>query len=370
MHVHVVDPSAFTPPYDHALCSSLAAAGAEVDLYTTRFAYGEVAEPDGYARHELFYRAARRARHASLRRAVKLAEHVPDMRRYARASRSADVVHFQWLALPQIDSYLLPRRTAGLPARVLTVHEVWPHEPTAGQLWAQRRLYDRFDAVVVHSEHGRAALMGELGFAAERVHVIPHGALSHLVAGEVAAPPFESSLPVVLFAGLLRQYKGLDVLLEAWRGLDGAELWIAGMPRMETAALRATAPPGVRFDGRFISDAELCGYMRRADLVVLPYRKSDQSGIALTALAFGKPLLVSDVGGLSELVTAGAARGVPPGDVGALRGALSELLADPRALGALADGARKAAADRYGWDAIARQTLDLYRSLLGENPAR
>ena len=370
MRVHVVDPSAFTPPYDHALCSALAAAGANVDLYTSRFAHGQVPEPDGYARHEHFYRAARLTPSAGLRRALKLAEHVPDMLRYARASRSADVVHFQWLALPQIDSYLLPPRTAGRPVRVLTVHEVRPHEPTAGQLWAQRRLYDRFDAVVAHSEHGRAALMGELGLAAERAHVIPHGALSHLAAGEVAPPPFESSLPVVLFAGLMRQYKGLDVLLEAWRGLDGAELWIAGMPRMDTAALRATAPPGVRFDERFISDAELRGYMRRADLLVLPYRKSDQSGIALTALAFGKPLLVSDVGGLSELVTAGAARGVPPGDVGALRGALSELLADARTLEALGDGARKAAADRYGWDAIARQTLDLYRSLLGENPAR
>jgi glycosyltransferase involved in cell wall biosynthesis len=370
VHVHVVDPSAFTPPYDHALCSALAAAGAEVDLYTARFAYGEVAEPDGYARHELFYRAARGARRASLRRAVKLAEHVPDMLRYARASRTADVVHFQWLALPQIDVHLLPSRAAGRPARVLTAHEARPHEPTAGQLSAQRRLYDRFDAVVTHSEHGRARLVGELGVAPERVHVIPHGALSHLAGGAVAPPPFESSLPVVLFAGLLRPYKGLDVLLEAWRGLDGAELWIAGMPRMDTAALRAAAPPGVRFDERFISDAELRGYMRRADLVVLPYRTSDQSGIALTALAFGKPLLVSEVGGLAELVAAGAARGVPPGDAGALRGALSELLADRRALEALADAALTAAARRYGWDAIARQTLELYRSLLGENPAR
>jgi glycosyltransferase involved in cell wall biosynthesis len=370
VHVHVVDPSAFTPPYDHALCSALAAAGAEVDLYTTRFAYGEVAEPDGYARHELFYRAARRARRASLRRAVKLAEHVPDMLRYARAARTADVVHFQWLTLPQLDAHLLPSRTAGRPARVLTAHETRPHEPTAGQLSAQRLLYDRFDAVVTHSEHGRARLVGEVGVAPERVHVIGHGALSHLAGGEVAPPRFESSLPVVLFAGLLRPYKGLDVLLEAWRGFDGAELWIVGMPRMDTAALRAAAPPGVRFDERFISDAELRGYLRRADLVVLPYRTSDQSGIALTALAFGKPLLVSDVGGLAELVAAGAARGVAPGDAGALRGALSELLADRRALEALADAALTAAARRYGWDAIARQTLELYRSLLGENPAR
>ncbi len=95
----------------------------------------------------------------------------------------------------------------------------------------------------------------------------------------------------------MRPYKGIDLLLEAWRGIDDAELWIAGMPRMDISALQATAPPGVRFVPRFIGDDELPAYFRRADLVVLPYREIDQSGVLFTALAFGKPLLLSDVGG-------------------------------------------------------------------------
>jgi glycosyltransferase involved in cell wall biosynthesis len=369
VHVHVVDPSAFTPPYDHALCSALAAAGARVDLYTSRFAHGEVAEPDGYERHELFYRAARLAPRAALRRALKLAEHVPDMLGYARAARAADVVHFQWLALPELDSHLLPTRRDGRPALVLTAHEALPHEPRRRQPAAQRRLYGRFDALVTHTEHGRSRLVDDLGVAASRVHVIPHGALLHLARGKQLAPPFATDRPVALFAGLLRPYKGLDVLLEAWRGVEGGELWIAGMPRMDTAPLRAAAPPGVRFDERYIADAELRGYLGRADLVVLPYREADQSGMALAALACGKPLVVSEVGGLSELVASGAARGVPPGDAGALRGALRELLADPRAREALAEKSRAAATQRYGWEAIAARTLSLYRSLLGENRA-
>jgi hypothetical protein len=59
--VHVVDPSAYTPPYDHALCAALARAGVDVELFTSRFPYGEAPAPDGYLRHELFYRAARGA---------------------------------------------------------------------------------------------------------------------------------------------------------------------------------------------------------------------------------------------------------------------------------------------------------------------
>ena len=378
MRVHVVDPSAYTPPYDHALCRALGAAGAEVQLFTSRFAYGPVAPAEGYARRELFYRAARFAPGSRAQRAAKLAEHVPDMLRYRRAARAADVVHFQWLSVQHLDRYLLPRAGRvpavghrGGPARarpplVLTAHDVLPREPRPGQRSAQRRLYDRFDAVVVHSEHGRARLTGELGVDPDRVHVISHGVFAHLADVQPqpgGRAPFQTDGPVVLCFGLMRPYKGIDVLLEAWRGIEHAELWIAGMPRMDISSLRATAPPNVRFVPRFITDAELPAYFQRADLVVLPYREIDQSGVLFTALAFGKPLLLSDVGGFPEIAMTGAARTVPAGDPVALREALRELLDDPTALGAMADRARAAATGPYAWDAIARQTLDLYRSL-------
>ncbi len=366
MRVHVVDPSAYTPPYDHALCSALGAAGAEVELYTSRFAYGSVPTPHTYRRVEHFYRAgslvpgsgamAQRAR-----RALKLAEHVPDMLRYRRAARAAEVVHFQWLSVQQLDGRLLPR---GRPL-VLTAHDVLPREPRPGQREAQRRLYERFDAIVAHSQHGRGRLIEELGVEPARVHVIPHGAFAHLAEAPQAPPPFETDKPVVLFFGLMRPYKGIDVLLEAWREVQDAELWIAGMPRMDISALRAAAPANVRFVPRFITDQQLPPYFRRADLIVLPYREIEQSGVLFTALAFGKPLLLSDVGGFGEIAAAGAARAVPPGDPLALRTALIELLDDPAKLAALAARSRQLASGEYGWDGIAQRTLALYRELLG-----
>jgi glycosyltransferase involved in cell wall biosynthesis len=376
VRVHVVDPSAYTPPYDHALCRALGLAGAEVELFTSRFAYGPVAPAEGYKRRELFYRAARFAASSRAQRAVKLAEHVPDMLRYRRAAREADVVHFQWLPVQHLDGHLLPRRRTASGARrplVLTAHDVLPREPRPGQLAAQRRLYDRFDAIVVHSEHGRARLTGELGLAEDRVHVIPHGVFAHLADVPPAAggrAPFQTEKPVVLCFGLMRPYKGIDVLLEAWRGIDDAELWIAGMPRMDISSLRAAAPPNVRFVPRFVTDSELPAYFQRADLVVLPYREIDQSGVLFTALAFGKPLLLSDVGGFPEVASTGAARIVPAGDPTALREALQELLGDPVGLAAMAERARAATDGTYAWEAIARRTLDLYESLLRENPGR
>jgi glycosyltransferase involved in cell wall biosynthesis len=369
MRVHVVDPSAYTPPYDHALCDALAAAGVDVELYTSHFAYGPVASAKGYVRHELFYRAALGAPGSRTRMAAKLIQHVPDMLRYRRAASAADVVHFQWLTVQHLDGLLLPKRRP----LVLTAHDVLPREPRPGQLTAQQRLYERFDAVVVHSEHGRRRLTRELGIDPACVHAIPHGAFAHLAQAPPMPPPHETDGPVVLCFGLMRPYKGLDVLIEAWRGLDSPdartrsgppELWIAGMPRMDISGLRAAAPASVRFDARFIGDGELPAYFQRADLVVLPYREIDQSGVLFTALAFGKPLLLSDVGGFPEIAATGAARTVPAGDPAALRDALSELLDDPGALAEMAARARAAAAGRYSWEQIARAHMRVYEGLL------
>jgi glycosyltransferase involved in cell wall biosynthesis len=376
VRVHVVDPPAYTPDYDHALCRALGAAGAEVELYTSRFDYGPVAAAEGYSRRDFFYRAGPGLHRPRLRLGAKLAQHVPDMLRYRAAARAADVVHFQWLAVQHLDGHLLP----GHPL-VLTAHDILPREPRPGQRAAQRRLYDRFDAIVVHSEHGRRRLTGELGLDPARVHLIRHGVLrpwasdpdggADAAAGETWLPAElrRSDRPAVLFFGLLRPYKGIDVLLDAWRareigGPGGAELWIVGMPRMDISTLEAAAPASVRFVPRFVSAEAILAVMRRASLVVLPYREIDQSGVAFTALGAGAPLLLSDVGGFPEIAATGAARTVPAGDPAALGEALEELLGDPDGLAAMAAGARAAAAGEYAWEAIARETLSLYESLL------
>jgi glycosyltransferase involved in cell wall biosynthesis len=365
MQVQIVDPSAFTPPYDHSLCAALARAGVEVELVTSEFLYGPVPAGDGYRVSERFYRrSARRGLRAPGRRALKLAEHVPDMLAYRRHAREADLVHYQWLSVEPLDALLLPPKRP----RLLTAHNVLSHEPRPGQATARRRLLRAMDAVIVHSEHGAEQAV-TMGADAARVHAIPHGAFDYLTRqpDERPLPPELAAVegPVVLFFGLVRPYKGVDVLLRAFRQVEGAELWVVGMPRVDMAPLRELAGERVRFVERFITDPEIPAYFRRADIVVLPYRAIDQSGVLYTALAFGRPLVLSAVGGFVEVAEAhGAARLVPPGDERALAEAIGGLLADPAAREELAAAAARAAAGPYSWDEVARRTLEVYRRLL------
>lgn len=385
MRIKLIDPSAFTPPYDRALAGALAAQGADVELITSRFVYGPVPSADGYRVSTDFYRRATAgtAGRTGSRRLAKLAAHGPDMlrlrRKLDRAPNGPDplVTHYQWLTLPGLDRHLISRRRP----RVLTAHYVLSPEPSAAELRRARRLYGSMDAVVAHSRGGACRITGEIGVPTERVRVIPHGSFDHLTqpARDLPLPaefgPADREHgPVILFFGLLRPYKGLDLLIEACRALGPAaagdpapELWVAGNPRMDLSALKAKAealPIPVRWATRFITDDEIAPLMRQADLLVLPYRDGEQSGVLYTGIAFGKAMVVSDVGGIGEVAREhGLARLTAPGDTGELAASLEELVADPEARAGLERRASAAAAGSFSWEQIAGQTLRLYREL-------
>jgi glycosyltransferase involved in cell wall biosynthesis len=367
MRVQIVDPPAYTPPYDRALSAALARAGAEVELVTSPFRWGSVPQAEGYRVTESFYRHTARMRPGSrARRATAAAEHLRDMWRYRRqASGSPDVVHFQWLTFPRLDAYLLPRSRPVVQTPHGLLRGARAGEPRVA------RLLRRMDAIVTLSEYGAEIVRQLPGVAPERVQVIPHGALDYLTALPDETPLSDElaavEVPVVLFFGLIRQYKGVDVLVRAFRELEDAELWIVGRPlgadMDELRELAAQCRATVRFVTRFVGDEEIPALFRRADVVVLPHRAAEQSGVLFTALAFGKPIVMTDVGGFGEVAAQGVGRLVPPEDPEALAAAIGDVLAHPAERERLSAAARAASAGPYSWDAIAEQHLALYRRL-------
>jgi glycosyltransferase involved in cell wall biosynthesis len=344
VRVLLADPPAFTPWYDHELAAALARSGAEVELATSRFRFGELPEPDGYRRSERYYPLSSRLfKRSRVRLPLKALEHLEVMRSLSRAR--ADVLHLQWLALPQADVRLRFRSPS-----VFTAHDLLPRRTSSREgLW--RRLLQRFDRVVVHSERGRETL-AELGIDAR---VIPH-------------PVYPSTATraddgqTLLSLGVIRPYKGLPDAIEVTRRLPDARLLVAGDPAMPLDGLRSAERVEWRLG--YLPQPELDRALSESTIAVFPYRAEiDQSGALLQALGAGVPAVVYDVAGLGEPIRAyGAGRVVPAGDVDALTEAVRELLGDSDALAAARAGAERARSE-LTWDASAARHLELYREL-------
>jgi glycosyltransferase involved in cell wall biosynthesis len=347
VRVVLADPPAFTPPYDHELAAALARAGADVELVTSRFRFGETPPPEGYRRIEAFYPLSSRLfRRSRLRLPLKVIEHPFGL---AALRRPADVLHMQWLAAPELDLRLFRPHAPS----VFTAHDVLPRRTAhKRELW--RGLLARFERVVAHSEHGRATL-AELGVDAT---VIPHPVFP-------SDPERSDDGATVLSFGVIRAYKGLGDAIEAVRRVGDARLIVAGDPLEPVAPYRAAAH-GLDVDWRlgFLTAAEVDGAFGDATVAVFPYRPElDQSGALLRALGAGVPVVAYDVGGIAEPVRRfEAGRVVPAGDVDALAGALRELLSDRDALEQARAGARRARAE-LTWDSAAAAHLALYAEI-------
>ena len=352
MRVVLADPAAFTPQYDHELARALAAAGADVELVTSRFRFGEIPGADGYRRTEAFYPASSRLfRRSRLRLPVKAVEHPVGMLRLARACSRADVAHFQWLAWPQLDERLLRARVPS----VFTAHDLLPRRSAAkAALW--QRLLARFDRVVVHSERGKATLAA-LGMPDERLRVIPHPVFPS--SPVLAADPGRT----LLCLGMIRPYKGLLDAIAAAKQVPGARLIVAGDPMEPIDHYRAAAGDLAEWRLGYLSEAEIDATLAETAVALFPYRAElDQSGALLRALGAGVPAVVYDVGGLGDPIrTYGAGRVVEPGDVKGFARAIRELLTGDALVEARAGAARARA--ELTWAASAQAHLAVYEEI-------
>ena len=176
----------------------------------------------------------------------------------------------------------------------------------------------------------------------------------------------------LLFFGLIREYKGLDVLLRALPGIaqrvPDARLVVAGDPiepvePLQTLAAELGVAERVEWRLRFVPREEVAALMAAATVAVLPYRRIDASGVLADALGHGRPAVVSDLGQVGETVRRfGAGATVPPEDPAALAAACARLLEDREALAAAFAGVERARA-ALTWDASAEAHERLYEGL-------
>jgi glycosyltransferase involved in cell wall biosynthesis len=265
------------------------------------------------------------------------------------ARQKPDVAVFQWWTGAVLHHYLILAwfaRLRGVKV-VIEFHEVQDvgelAMPLAGSYvnTLLPLLLRASSGFVVHSEHDQELIAARYGRLHKAVVLVPHGPYGALTEASVAVvAEQEDGVRDLLWFGVIRPFKGVEDLVEAFSGLTdaeaaGARLMIVGetwegwsLP-VEAAAASPHASR-ITVVNSYVSDADLEGYLTRAFAVVLPYHRSSSSGPLAVAMAHGLPVVVSEVGGLVEAARDYAGvRFVPPKDVDRLRAALHEVLAMP-----------------------------------------
>lgn len=256
--------------------------------------------------------------------------------RAGRRLRHHDVIVVAHAVAVLAPAYLALLIAAGRrPRRVVIAHNVLPHERQPGDAVVVRALFRRADTVVVHSGDQAAEARRVAGVRPVVAAMPPH--LPHLPATATgapgrAAPPRDEQPLRLLSVGIVRHYKGLDVLLEALRAVPDVQLTIAGELWADAGAevRRLAAHPAVA--GRvtvragYVPAGELATLLRAHDVLVLPYRSATASQNARLGHAYGLPVLATSVGTFADDIR-DAVDGmlVPPEDPAALAGALRAL---------------------------------------------
>ncbi|HET9707469.1 MAG TPA: glycosyltransferase family 4 protein, partial [Gemmatimonadales bacterium] len=236
-----------------------------------------------------------------------------------------DVVHVQDSISNDPRLWLASSLTAGRYA--LTIHDPLRHPgdrpPSQSARLLQRILRRRAGLVFVHSER-LADEVRSSGVVSAPIEVVPHGI------GEGSPSPLPRK-PRLLFFGRISHYKGLDTLFEAmplvWDRQPEAILTVAG--EGQVPAHPVLADRRIELRPGHVPEAEVPGLFRECTCVVLPYRQASQSGVGSLAKQFGRPVVATRTGGLSELVDDRWGRLAPPEDPVALAAAIAEVLGTP-----------------------------------------
>lgn len=266
-----------------------------------------------------------------------------------------DVVHLQ----DSVTNDLRLALASGLPRQryALTVHDPVPHpgdevHPRSLRL-VRKALRGRASLLFVHSQ----ALAGELAATGEvraPIEVVPHGAAT----AAVSPPPADS----LLFFGRMSYYKGLDVLLDAmpavWAERPQTKLTVAGEGDLPEHP--ALADPRVEVRSEHVPESAVAPLFEAATCVVLPYRQASQSGVGTLAMQHGRPVIVTRLGGLPELVGERRGRVVPSEDPVALSAAILEVLSTEGLAEQLGREGAAFVEREIGWSAVAAKTVAAY----------
>lgn len=295
---------------------------------------------------------------------------------WAGLTLKGKVVHAQWWAHVLAPIYFTVLILAKIRGKkiIITVHNVLPHEKNFFSHFLNSAILKLGDSFIAHTEKNKTSLSKIYNIDPKKITMIPHGTLEPIPITGVSKEEARKRIgilqnnKVILHFGNIRDYKGLDVLLEALGYVvsekSNVTLLIAGkswgsFQKYDEIIEKNNLKEYVIKKLHFINPSEVEYYFSAADLVALPYKYFDaQSGVAALALPFGKPLIVTNTGGLPDFVKDERAIAIV-NDPRDLASKITRILTDENLLAKLCRDSRDIAKDSP-WDEIAQRTVQVY----------
>lgn len=262
---------------------------------------------------------------------------------------------------------------------IWTIHDSFHHEATypGVELMFSRLLFRRADAIIVHSAAAGRSVEKQWGVSMDkRVFVVPHGNYIQSYPNTVNKEQARAKLGVpegkttFLFLGLIRPYKGVVGLIEAFKSLanDNTHLLIAGKPLTAKLSTEISAAAGghagIHYRPERIGNEEIQDYLNAADVMVFPYTRALTSGALILGMSFGRACIAPKMGALEDTLDESGGFLYDPTDPNGLRNAMQNSVAASPKLADMGSSNMKLAME-WDWSRIARLTADVYKNGAG-----
>jgi glycosyltransferase involved in cell wall biosynthesis len=243
-------------------------------------------------------------------------------------------------------------------------------------------VYKTADLLFVHSDSNKKALAQQIKLDEDKIKVVPHGDFDIYIPDRILSKAearkifgISQEQNVILFFGAIKEYKGLDILLNSLSCAAGKinhlTLLIAGMPdpvelKSEYEKIIAKLPEEVNiiFHDQFIPDADVAKYFIASDVVVLSYRRISHSGVLHLAYSFGRPVIATNVGDFQESVEEGKSGFLAPSNTpDDLSQKIIESFSDKLKLEEMGKYARYLSESKYSWKNSAELMKPIYEKI-------
>lgn len=383
----LLDAASTSTYYNYCYAESISDKWDNIEFLTTKLPYEDIVIPGNVNINFFFFKISnilnRWVKSQFIRRILRILEYPFNLIAlfFKILFEKPKIIHYIWVVNPLIDLFFINLLHILNIKIVYTAHNDFPHELKPWHKWPYVKLYKEVDHIIALTNYVKKTILENTRINPEKITVAPHGDYDCIfskghINEKLKKSIFEKTngFKVISFFGLIRPYKGLEYLIEAFsiakKKNPYIKLIIFGKSYLNTQryierAKELNIEDSIIFDFRYIPLADLMAYLDLTDLAVMPYTHASQSGNIVMFYKKGIPVIVTDVGGLPEMVINGESGYiVPPKNIAKLSDAMESILANDDKYKKMSAFVRELSNDKFSWEKIAEETIYVYQKFI------